>query len=394
MPGSIQQQLDTNGRAAPGVYSPSLGAGQVLPLPAAGTILTDTNNGGQQYAAELVQIGDRTDPTKMASVDILGNLSVKASVPYIVQKDKAASTGSVASLAKIFPYNNTTGNTIVVVCGCGNGTAMTVADSAGNTYVQAATAPNSTTFEAAIFFAVNIAGGANTVTVTNAGSAASMALEIYEVAGFLAQVPAQPDQASIGTGTGTTASTSNVTASVPHGIAFLGVAVGTAAQAVSVTTGTSWTLDSTQNTTTPAGLYTFGALSLNAPGTTPFTPKATIASSEPWAAAVAIFRPVSLPIRGTVTIDGYNYTHMTTQATTLCKSGAGVLHAIIINKPLASGVIEFDDALSQTNAMGIITLPATLLQDGPKCAIYDVAFATGLSVTTSGANQDVTIVWK
>ena len=49
---------------------------------------------------------------------------------------------------------------------------MTVADSAGNTYTQAVTAPNSTTFEAAIFFAVNIVAGENTVTVTNPGKPA------------------------------------------------------------------------------------------------------------------------------------------------------------------------------------------------------------------------------
>src|SRR6202043_2277854 len=122
----------------------------------------------------------------------------------IVQKTSAVSTGSVASLAKAFASNNTAGNSIVVVAGCGNGTAMTVADSAGNTYTQAVNAPNSTTFEAAIFYAVGIVAGANTVTVTNAGTAASMAVEIYEVSGLLAQVVAQPDQQTSGTGTSAT----------------------------------------------------------------------------------------------------------------------------------------------------------------------------------------------
>src|SRR5205807_2310705 len=75
--------------------------------------------------------------------------------PGIVQKANNVSTGSVASLSKAFPANNQVGNTIIVVAGCGNGTAMTVADSLGNTYTQAITAPNSTTFEVAIFYAVN-----------------------------------------------------------------------------------------------------------------------------------------------------------------------------------------------------------------------------------------------
>ena len=316
--------------------------------------------------------------------------------PLIVQKAQAVSTGSVASLAKAFGSNNMVGNTIVVVCGCGNGTAMTVADTLGNTYTQAVTAPNSTTFEAAIFYAVNVLPGANTVTVTNAGTAASMAMEIYEVAGLLTQVVAQPDSSSTGTGTGTTASTSALAASTPNSIAFLGVAVGTAAQAVSVTSGTTWTLDSTQNSGgTAAGLFTFGSLSQSLSTTNAVVPKATIAGSEPWAAAAAVFKPAMIGIQGTVTLAGYNYTHITTDTTTLVKTGPGILHSIIINTHGASATVEFDDALTHTSpVMGIITCPSTITGAIPIALEYDVLFSTGLSVTTGTATLDATIVWK
>lgn len=324
------------------------------------------------------------------------NTGLPVNVPVIVQKTNAVSTGSVASLAKAFATGNAAGNSIVVVAGCGNGTAMTVADSAGNTYTSAVAAPNSTTFAAQIFYAVGIAAGANTVTVTNAGSAASMAVEIYEVSGLIAQVVAQPDVSSSGTGTGTTASTSALAASSPNSLAFLGVSIGTAAQ--NITALGNWTADGGTNglvPTTPAGLYQFNSFSQFLASTVPVVPKATIASSEPWAAASAIFKPVLLGVQGTVTLAGYNYTHITTQTTTLIKTGAGILHSIIVNSHAASATIEFDDALTHTSpVIGIITLPSTITAVIPISLEYDVQFSTGLSVTTGTANADITVVWK
>src|SRR5713226_4822749 len=249
----INQQLDGNYKPIPGsvgLYNPATAA-----FVAQQGGLTTTGSDGTVYA-----------PTVAA---------LTLTPPLIIQKANNASTGSVATLAKAFASNNLVGNTIVVVCGCGNGTAMTVADSLGNTYTQAITKANSTTFEAAIFYAVNIIGGANTVTVTNAGTAASVAMEIYEVSGLLTQVVAQPDQSTSGTGTSATPTLSALAASTPNSLAFLGIAVSTAAQATSVTAATNWTLDSTQNTTTPAGLYSFGALSQSLPSTTAVIPTAT-----------------------------------------------------------------------------------------------------------------------
>lgn len=391
---------DTQGNVAGSGYAPNVGTVALQ----VGTVTQDV--GGQPYGPLVIagsggvavsSTAANTPPTAsnigMVAAISPNNTGLPVNVPAIVQKTSNASTGSVASLVKAFASNNVAGNSIIVVCGCGNGTAMTVADSKGNTYIQAVNAPNSTTFEAAIFYAVNIAGGANTVTVTNAGSTASMAMQIYEVSGLIAQAGAL-GQNSSGTGTGTTGSTSALAPGSPNSLIFLGIAVGTTAEAITAVTGTNWTVDSSQNTTTPTGLFSLGALSLALDNHAPVIPQATIAQSKPWAAAAAIFKPVVLGIQGTVSIGGYNYTHITTQTTTLVKTGAGILHAIIINKPLASGVVEFDDALTQTGAIGIITLPGTLLADGPKVATYDLTFNTGLSITTSGATQDITVVWR
>src|SRR5438128_8952711 len=97
---------------------------------------------------------------------------VNAPLPVIVQKAKAVSTGSVASVAAAFAASNVLGNSIVVVCGAGNNGTLTVADTNSNTYISAVSVANSTTFEAQIFYAVNIGSGVNTVTVTNGGATA------------------------------------------------------------------------------------------------------------------------------------------------------------------------------------------------------------------------------
>jgi hypothetical protein len=341
-------------------------------------------------AQKAAVVATGTDGTPYAAT----SASLTITPPSIVQKTNNISTGSVASLSKAFSANNQAGNTIIVVAGCGNGTAMTVADSLGNTYTQVATSPSSTTFEVAIFSAVNIIGGSNTITVTNAGTAASMAMEIYEAFGLLTQVTGQPGQSSVGSATGTTASTSALAASVPNSLAFMGVAVGTTAEAITAVSGTPWTVDASLNTgATVAGLFSLGSLSLPMSGIGPVVPQATIAASKPWAAAAAIFKPAAIGVEGTVSIGGYNYTNITTATTTLVKTGVGTLHAIVINTGVASATIELDDALTHTTPkIGTITCQASTVGN-PVTITYDLTFATGLSITTSGAT-DITVVWK
>jgi hypothetical protein len=161
---------------------------------------------------------------------------------------------------------------------------------------------------------------------------------------------------------------------------------------VTAVTGTSWAVDASLNTVTPAGLFSFASLSQFVAGCAPIIPQATIAASKPWVAAAAIFKPITIGVQGTVTIGGYNYTHMTTATTTQIKTGSGILHSIVVNKPIA-GILEFDDALSNTApVIGIMTI-GTVTNMAPFTVVYDVAFATGLSITT-GQATDLTIVWK
>lgn len=372
---------DTLGYRSDGVYSPGLGTVALQ----AGAVATDAQ--GQNYAPAVVTtLGGSQTALSPANTGLPVNL------PTIVQRAHAATAASGTTLATLFTSANAAGNSIIVVCGAGSNGTLSVADSAGNTYLSAVSGANSTTFEAQIFYATNIvSNAANTVTVTTTSSS-SLAVQLYEVSGLIAQAGAL-GQTSSGSGTGTTASTSNLAAASPNSLIFLGAAVGTTAEAITAVTGTNWTVDSSQNPGTPSGLFSFGSLSLALDNVGPVIPQATIAASKAWAAVSAVFKPVVLGIQGTVTIGGYNYTHLAGTGTTLVKTGPGILHAITVNTPVA-GTLEADDALTNTTPVIAILTVGTATAMPPFGVPYDVAFTTGLTIKITTGAMDATIVWK
>ena len=87
------------------------------------------------------------------------------------------------------------------------------------------------------------------------------------------------------------------------------------------------------------------------------------------------------------------FTYIVTAATTVVRTGAGILHAITCNKAIAAGTITIYDGLTAAGTkIGIVTHPATLLQNH-YTLIYDVAFTTGLTIVTAEAN-DITVSWR
>jgi hypothetical protein len=89
------------------------------------------------------------------------------------------------------------------------------------------------------------------------------------------------------------------------------------------------------------------------------------------------------------------FTNINTQTTTTAKAGPGYLRRVVINKPLASGVITiYDNTAGSGTLVGVITMPATLLSDGPHSVPYDAYCATGITLVTTGADQDITVVWE
>lgn len=87
--------------------------------------------------------------------------------------------------------------------------------------------------------------------------------------------------------------------------------------------------------------------------------------------------------------------NITTQTTTLVKDGDAILERIIINKATANGVIAiYDDvAAVAANLKATITSPAALLQSQIVLE-YGMKMDKGITIVTSGANQDITVVYR
>lgn len=328
-------------------------------------------------------------------------------LPVTVQSTNNKSSGSVASLAKAFVSNNTAGNSIIVVCGVGNGTAPTITDSNSNVYTQATPlTANGTALNVAVFYSVGpasgggIAAGANTVTVNNGGTTASIAMEIYEVSGLITQVQAQPDQTATNTGSSGTASTVAISASSPNELAFAGIGVGTAAQ--TITAGSGWTNDSgQQNPTTPAGLFSFVSMSQFLGSLKSVTPQATF-TSEPWGIAVATFRPVVLGVEGTVNLNAsasggstpnHTISAASTNATSL-KAAAGQVYGFCISNSNASA--RFFKLYNKASSPTVGTDTPVMTVQVPGGSTVARAFPVGLmfstgiawAITTGIANND------
>ena len=94
---------------------------------------------------------------------------------------------------------------------------------------------------------------------------------------------------------------------------------------------------------------------------------------------------------------GKSFSNITAAAptTTTVKSSAGHFHTLTINKSAANGVITiYDNTAGSGTLIATITQPAALLSSGPVTVTYDVAFATGLTLVTSGAAQDITVSYR
>ncbi len=323
------------------------------PVSVAGTIANNAGAPGTNNIGAMPMVSTAATPTYadgnevFLSGDLQGNLRV---VPggniTTIQKTNNISSGSVASLAKAFTSNVKLGSTLIVACGVGNLTTPTVTDTAGNTYIPLVSKA-SAAFNVAIFAATSAVAGANTVTVNNGGAAASIAMEIYELAGLYSVANAILDKSNTGAATSAAPSSGVVTPSLANEIMIGVIGVGTAAQTVTVTAGTTpnpvWSNDSGNlNPTTPAGLFSLVVGSAQA-WNGAATAFAGTMTSEPWAAAVVSLRPFFIPVVAQV------------QGTTAVAAGApnpvnvGIISAItgnLINTPVVNGASS--DAIAVT----------------------------------------------
>lgn len=89
---------------------------------------------------------------------------------------------------------------------------------------------------------------------------------------------------------------------------------------------------------------------------------------------------------------GFSFSHITTATTTTAKSGAGSVHTICVNSlgTVASTVTVYDNTAGSGTVIAVINSLALL-----GCQTYDVAFATGLTLVTTGTvAPDVTASYR
>ncbi len=124
---------------------------------------------------------------QMVAFKAAGTMAQSAPPPIAyVQGISSGNDASGTTVFAAFPGNTSAGDLIVVAVSWDTSSSAqaSVSDSQGNTYVRATTSNNTTTFQAlAVYYAANIKGGADTVTVTLNPSAGYRRLQIQEYSG-------------------------------------------------------------------------------------------------------------------------------------------------------------------------------------------------------------------
>lgn len=90
----------------------------------------------------------------------------------------------------------------------------------------------------------------------------------------------------------------------------------------------------------------------------------------------------------------FSFLNITTATTTVVRSGPGLFHSLIVNKAVGSATITmYDNTAASGTKIGTITFPATITGADQNPMTYNVSFANGLTIVTSGAT-DLTVAYR
>jgi hypothetical protein len=88
----------------------------------------------------------------------------------------------------------------------------------------------------------------------------------------------------------------------------------------------------------------------------------------------------------------FQYKNITGDGTATLKSTPGYLHTITLNAPTATEVITiYDNVAGSGTKIATVTIPSS---PQPVTLTYDVAFWTGLTITTATATSDITVSFR
>ena len=234
------------------------------PLHAMGTVSVVATNLNAQSATL------NSGFTYLANVAPINFVQVAAATPQVPE-----STVTIA-----YPLPQTAGDLNLVVVGWNDTTAtvQSVKDSAGNSYSLAAGPTSGTALRQSIYYAKNIFGGSNAVTVVFSPAAAYPDIRILEYSGLDPSTPL--DVSSGASGSSATASTGAVNTAGPNELIFGADTVFTGNKAP----GTGFT---TRIITTPDSNLAEDR-TVNATGS--YSASATLTASGPWVMQMSTFK--------------------------------------------------------------------------------------------------------
>lgn len=106
----------------------------------------------------------------------------------------------------------------------------------------------------------------------------------------------------------------------------------------------------------------------------------------------AVTQTTAANLNGTFIWPGFSYANITTKTTTTPKSGAGVLHAIMINKPGSTDTLTvYDNTTNSAPIIASITVTASV----GFMYVFNAAFTTGLTIVSGGGTAgDYTVLYR
>ena len=169
------------------IVSGTLPAGLTL---GSGTGMISGTPSGSGTSTFDVQVSDANTQTAVKTLSLTIAPSGGGGGIALVQSNALRGTG-VPSISVPFGSANTAGNLIIAVVRMSTTSqTVTVTDSAGNSYTDAVAQPQSADgHQVHVFYAKNIAGGANTVTATFSATNNRPWLAVYEYSGLSATSP-------------------------------------------------------------------------------------------------------------------------------------------------------------------------------------------------------------
>ena len=336
--------------------------------------------------------------------------------PALVQH-ASKDAGSTLSSSLAFRSSNTAGNWIGVVIRAGrSGQGFAISDRQGNTYRRALVfsqtldTPSGDTL--AIFYAENIAAGANSITVSQSLSNSSLRFAILEYSGVATSNSLDASSVAAAQGNGTSASSGS--AATTAGNLVLGEVM--TANRATYTAGSGFTMEELVPAEPNTKLIAEDRIQAVTGG---IAATATLSSTNSWGAAVAAFKPAagggttpiitnlnpaSGPVNSQVTIHGMNFgtaqrsSTVTFNGTPTAPAPAWSPTSITVAVPaIAAGnitVVVTVGGLASDGAAFTVTVPVIVVTMTPKRAGVTVTQQLALTAAVQNDSSNSGVTWS